>query len=186
MSNLKEYKAKWSRSPEQKEKQKLYRESHKSKIKIYRDEYRKQHAVEIKESKKEYRENHRSKINEYQREYNSNKRKTNVNFRISRNLGGRLYRAIKGYSKSAKTLELLGCSIECLKQHLVLQFKSGMSWENYGEWHIDHKNPCVKFDMNRPEEQYRCFHYTNLQPLWAEENLKKRSSDMGNWIKMGS
>ena len=48
-----------------------------------------------------------------------------------------------------------------------------MAWSNYGKWHIDHIEPCANFDLSIPEEQTACFHYTNLQPLWAEENLKK-------------
>jgi len=52
-------------------------------------------------------------------------------------------------------------------------FKPGMTWENYGEWQVDHKIPCVNFDLAKESEQYRCFHYSNLQPLWAEDNLRK-------------
>ena len=61
--------------------------------------------------------------------------------------------------------------------HLEAQFKPGMTWDNYGlkGWHVDHIRPCASFDLRDPEQQRRCFHYTNLQPLWAEENLKKGS-----------
>ena len=48
-----------------------------------------------------------------------------------------------------------------------------MSWENHGTWHIDHRVPCAKFDLTKKEEQEKCFHYTNLQPLWAKDNLSK-------------
>ena len=48
-----------------------------------------------------------------------------------------------------------------------------MSWNNYGKWHVDHIRPCIDFDLSKPEEQQKCFHYTNLQPLWAEENMRK-------------
>ncbi len=56
---------------------------------------------------------------------------------------------------------------------LEKQFKSGMTWENRSLWHIDHKRPVSSFDLTKPEEQKLCFHYTNLQPLWAVENLRK-------------
>ena len=48
-----------------------------------------------------------------------------------------------------------------------------MSWDNYGDWHIDHIRPCCSFDLSKIEEQEKCFHYSNLQPLWAEENMTK-------------
>ena len=80
-----------------------------------------------------------------------------------------------GTSKSAATLELLGCSVEELKKHLENQFIKGMTWNNYGlhGWHIDHIKPCASFDLTKEEEQRKCFHYTNLQPLWAKDNLSK-------------
>jgi len=72
-------------------------------------------------------------------------------------------------------MKLVGCSIDQLKQHIEKQFKKGMSWDNWGiyGWHIDHIKPCASFDLTKESEQKKCFHYTNLQPLWAKENLKK-------------
>jgi len=83
--------------------------------------------------------------------------------------------ALKAQSshKISKTTELLGCSIEHLRLWLTFYFHPGMSWSNYGEWHIDHTKPCAKFDLTDPEQQRQCFHYTNLQPLWAGENFRK-------------
>ena len=62
-----------------------------------------------------------------------------------------------------------------LKIHLQEKWLPGMSWENYGYygWHIDHIIPCSKFDLSKLEEQKKCFHFTNLQPLWAADNIKK-------------
>jgi hypothetical protein len=97
----------------------------------------------------------------------------NIEKRITENCRGRIRKAItKGY-KSAATLKLLGCSIQELKKYLELKFSEGMSWNNYGEWHIDHIRPCCSFDLTKSDEQEKCFNYTNLQPLWAEDNLKK-------------
>lgn len=58
---------------------------------------------------------------------------------------------------------------------MQLQFKDGMNWGNYNYngWHIDHIKPCALFDLSKEEEQKKCFHYTNLQPLWGIDNLKK-------------
>ena len=80
--------------------------------------------------------------------------------------------------KSKRTEELLGCTIEEAKAHLASLFTDGMSWDNHGEWHIDHIRPCASFDLTDPEQQKQCCHYTNLQPLWAADNLAK--SD--NWV----
>jgi len=107
-------------------------------------------------------------------DYFKDRRKTNINFKLSQYLRTRIWWALKGICKSAKTIKLLGCSIENLKQHLEMQFKPEMTWDNYGKWHIDHIKPCASFDLSKPNEQQKCFHYTNLQPLWALENLIKK------------
>jgi hypothetical protein len=70
---------------------------------------------------------------------------------------------------------MLGCSFEFFKGYLEAQFKVGMTWDNHGVngWHIDHIYPCSAFDLSKPEEQMKCFHYSNMQPLWANENILK-------------
>lgn len=73
-------------------------------------------------------------------------------------------------------MELVGCSIDKLKQHLESKFTEGMSWDNYGDWHVDHIKPCASFDLSDPEQQRLCFNYKNLQPLWAADNLSKGDS----------
>lgn len=77
--------------------------------------------------------------------------------------------------KHQSTFELLGCTLEELYAHIEAQFLPGMSWGNYGHdtWHIDHIKPCASFDLTDPEQQRVCFHYTNLQPLWAIDNIRK-------------
>jgi len=110
----------------------------------------------------------------YKREYIRNKRKTDLIFKLKDSLRHRIYLALKGISKSKRTMELLGCSIEQLKQHLKIKFTKGMSFKNYGKWHIDHVVPCASFDLSNPEEQHKCFNFKNLQPLWAKDNLEKR------------
>lgn len=94
------------------------------------------------------------------------------------NQRGRIRVAFKRYLKGAKqraTLELLGCSLDFLKSHIESQFKAGMTWQNWTlkGWHIDHIRPCDSFDLTDPEQQKICFHYSNLQPLWWHENLRK-------------
>lgn len=103
------------------------------------------------------------------------RRRSDPNFRILVNLRTRYYLALTGAVKrSATTRELLGCSIPQLRDYLESKFQVGMSWENYGPvWHVDHKRPCASFDLTDPAQQFACFHYTNLQPMFASENLRK-------------
>jgi hypothetical protein len=86
----------------------------------------------------------------------------------------RIRNCIKKGWKSQSSLSLTGCnSWNELKQYLENKFQKGMTWDNYGEWHIDHIKPCSAFDLTDTSEQKKCFHYTNLQPLWAMDNLSK-------------
>lgn len=104
------------------------------------------------------------------------KRQTNPSFRLANNLRSRIWSALNGINKSKTTIELIGCNIETLWLHLESKFEKGMNRSNYGEWHVDHIIPCCKFDMTKIEDQKKCFHYTNLQPLWAMDNLRKSAS----------
>jgi len=71
--------------------------------------------------------------------------------------------------------QLLGCSLEEFIVKIESQFKPEMSWKNYGKWHLDHIRPIATFDLSDFEQQRQCFHHSNFQPLWAEENLRKRN-----------
>ena len=118
---------------------------------------------------KTYNKKHREKLTKKYLE----KRKKDPTFKILTILRGRIRQALKGYNKSDLTVKLLGCNIEEFWIHLEKKFTKGMTRENHGEWHVDHITPCASFDLSKPEEQAKCFHYTNLQPLWAIDNLKK-------------
>ena len=132
----------------------------------------------LKIKRKIYCLNHKKEINQY----SNNRRKTDLNFKLLGCLRARLGLILRNKNKSKSTLKLLGCSIDFLKKHLESKFQLGMSWSNYGRgwngngmkrWHIDHIRPCYSFDLSKVSEQAKCFHYTNLQPLWAKENLSK-------------
>lgn len=77
--------------------------------------------------------------------------------------------------KRKDMVKIIGCSREFLRKHLEKQFKPGMTWENHGKWHIDHIIPLAKFDPNNIEDVKISNNYTNLQPLWAKENIKKKN-----------
>ena len=87
-----------------------------------------------------------------------------------------MYHALKGHRKSGHTMELVGCSVSELATHLEKQFAEKMTWENKGEWHIDHRRPCASFDLSDAEQQKMCFHFTNCQPMWGSENMSKNDS----------
>jgi hypothetical protein len=131
--------------------------------------------VECKKCLVEWRKENRTKISEKYVEYEKMRKLTDVEFKLVKTLRSRLSNAIKrqNSNKNNTTIELLGCSVSFLKGFLEGKFKEGMSWENHGDWHIDHIKPCASFNLLDEEEQKKCFHYTNLQPLWASENLSK-------------
>ena len=105
--------------------------------------------------------------------WESNRKKTDKDYRLQHSIRNRIRMAIKKNVKSGKSLDLLGCDIYFFKKYISNMFKPGMTWENHGEWHLDHIRPCCTFDLSKPEEQQECFHYTNMQPLWKKENLRK-------------
>jgi hypothetical protein len=140
------YQKKWSLKEENKEKNKVYH-------------------------KKWYVSGGREVNNKYRRE----KLKKDPAFRAQMNLRLRLYEFIKigKYRKYGRFREMLGCDWEYFKEYIKEQFEVGMSWDNYGEWHIDHVIPVTAWDLSKEEDQMLASHYTNLQPLWAIDNIKK-------------
>jgi len=100
---------------------------------------------------------------------------SNIQCRISSNLRRRMRYALAANQtkKSTRFNILMGCSRDFLKEYIEKQFTDGMSWDNYGKWHVDHILPCASFDLKLESDQKKCFNYKNLQPLWAKDNLKK-------------
>jgi len=101
--------------------------------------------------------------------------KKNLHVKLKKTISRRILNSLKNQDakKSKSTTELLGCSLDYARQYIESLFYDGMSWENHGEWHIDHIMPCISFNLTDIEEQKKCFHYTNLQPLWKFDNLSK-------------
>ena len=134
-----------------------------------RQEYYQKNKDKIRDRVKQYRQEHRQEINEYFR----NKYKTDINYKLSELLRNRVRNAIKSYKRPGSAVKDLGCTVQELKEHLELQFKPGMTWDNHGQWHIDHIKPLSIFDLSDPEQFMEACHYSNLQPLWAKDNLSK-------------
>ena len=185
---------------QQKEKSRKYHEAHKNNTtyqqnrKAYTEKNRektKKRAKEYYETNKngkvkEYREKNREKILMGGRRYSKvNRDKINKkareryhrdeDYRLEQILRSGLLQTLKvqGASKNARTIEYSRCSVAFLYAHLEKQFTDGMTWENRGEWHIDHRRPRASFNLNNDDEIYMCQHYTNLQPMWGPENMAK-------------
>ncbi len=125
---------------------------------------------EILERNKKWKSENRNKVNLRQREYLNE----NPDAKIASNLRNRLYNLLRqqNATKTSSALVILGCSVQECRKYLESQFKPEMSWENYGEvWEIDHIVPCNSFDLNKIEDQQKCFHYTNLQPLFKTTEI---------------
>ena len=147
-------------------------EYHKNRQKLWADK-NKEHK---KNKKKLWNKNNREHINKYNQEKNKN----DIIFNLIRKCRSRLLQFLKtkNMSKKNKTFEIIGCSPQKLKEHLEKQFVEGMTWNNRNEWHIDHIIP-LSFGKNE-EEIYKLCYYTNLQPLWVSDNLKKSSKLIKN------
>ena len=157
-----------------------YKENH-SELREKAKAYRLTNRNHILTWEREYRQNNGDKIRKNYRKYVKNRRATDPNFKLRGNLRNRIKDVLSRgkYKKSAHTMELLGCTVDFFKKHLESKFVEGMTWKNYGGkngWQIDHIMPCASFDLSKPENQKKCFHYTNLQPLSAADNRKKHTS----------
>ena len=153
-----------------------------SKCKSCNKQYRKKIIDRKKRFDKEWRKKNRERIRKYIRKYKRERYKKDPIYRLKRILRRRLHHALKGSKKSMSTMKLLGCTGEYAKKHIESQFKEGMSWTNHGngpgKWNIDHIRPMCSFDLSKPEDQKICCHYTNLQPLWWEDNQAKIAEDI--------
>ena len=158
-----EWSRKWLSNPKNKEKRRQYR--NRPEVKHRRRVYEKKNRSS-EEGKKRRRESLLKKL------------RTDPAFKLIRKIRTSVYHVLKPYYKSMPTLQLLGVpNAEFLWNHLEKQFQSGMTRENHGKWHIDHIIPIdyykKNFDLNKSEIQQKCWHYTNLQPMWASDNISK-------------
>ena len=168
----------WYQKNISKERQRVrdYVDKNINKVKEYRNS--KSYKTNQKNYMKYWRKENQDKLIEYKKNYHNQTEMKDPCFRILKSLRGRLLQALKNNVKKKHTIQFIGCSVKELKSYLESKFDSSMSWENYGRkgWHIDHIIPCAKFDLSKLEEQEKCFHYTNLQPLWWYDNCMKSDS----------
>ena len=161
---------------------KKYWRSNKEKIVVTKKKYYEKNKEIINSKNKLYKINNNDKIKNNNESYKSvrNKRKKerlkcDINYKLQEILRSRLRNAIKKNKKVGSAVKDLGCSVEELKCYLESKFQLGMSWENHGlhGWHIDHIKPLASFDLTDRKQFLEACHYTNLQPLWATDNIVK-------------
>jgi hypothetical protein len=122
-------------------------------------------------------EKRRKYYSDYQVSKHKAKMSTDPGYKVQTILKTRISTMIKRNHRAGGLHSLIGCSSEELRAHLEHKFENGMNWDNYGhgkgKWNVDHVRPLDSFDLTDPEQQKLAFHYTNLQPLWFEDNMRK-------------
>lgn len=131
------------------------------------------HTTQKRAYNQRYYKNNITRLRRYQVEYERKRLRDDPYFRVVRNLRRRMALAITNARFWRTTQDIIGCSREALIQHLEQKFSPGMTWANYGTWHIDHIIPCASFNLSVQAEIRTCFNYSNLQPLWATDNIRK-------------
>lgn len=135
-------------------------------------------------AKREYRQNRKNRLASDKKHYQKNKKEilrrkqarlsANPQSRLSRNLRSRITTALRRATKGGSAVRDLGCTVPELMVKLEAMFAPGMTWENHGsKWHVDHVKPLILFDLTVRSEFLKACHFSNLQPLWAEDNLRK-------------
>lgn len=172
--------------------EKIYYQLNKEKILKIQKQYKLKNRETTLQQKREWYHRHREERLDYNKKYIKNnirkvreskrirchkKYHTDIKYRLLCSLRTRIGKVLNGTNKSASTLKLLGCSLSDFRNYYESKFTKGMTWAKVmnGEIHCDHISPCASFDLTKASEQKKCFHYTNLQPLWALDNLQKGS-----------
>lgn len=171
----------WQRTMDkQKEKSKQWREENKEKVKENMKKWLENNREYKAQKDREYRETHKEQYNENMKkwrteQYQKMKEENGpefIKYKLKTNISRRI-REILGQQKSERCMDYVGCSLDQLKMHIESTFSDGMSWDNYGEWHIDHIIPCAAFGI---DEMKACWYYKNLQALWAKDNIIKKDN----------
>lgn len=150
-------------------KDKSRNDGYSNKCKICYKEYQQQNKEIVNKATSKWSKNNREQRNQYFK----NRRLNEPLFKLRCNLSTLIWVSLKrnGYSKNSKTYNILGCTFKEFKEHLEKQFLEGMNWDNSGEWHLDHIYPTSL--AKDKEELLKLNNYTNFQPLWAVDNIKK-------------
>jgi len=176
--------------------QKEYNSGNKQKISAYQKIYSHENREKVNQHSRQFRDKNREQILAREKQYrvdnveeiaekHIHRKTTDPEYHLRICVGDRIRKAIKHHPtiRAGSSIELIGCTIKELMVHLEELFIEGMSWDNYGRekgmkcWEMDHIIPCSSFNLTIDSEQFKCFNYQNLQPLWAEDNNAKRIQD---------
>ena len=159
---------------------KKYYESNKDKISEYHKSWREEKKEYLREYHKKWREENIEKHRKTKRDYERNRKATDPLYKLISNFRTAIYQVLKesNVDKNEHYFDVLPYSQEELIQHLENQFTDDLTWDNYGEWHLDHIIPISSFNIQEmgDEEFIKCWSLKNLQPLWGEENIRKSNS----------
>jgi hypothetical protein len=165
---------------------KSYCELNSNKVKERKKNYYNKNKVKVIKKSKDYYKNNKEKKKEYDKVYRKNnkkkrndrdklRRKNDTQYKLTMSLRSRLNNVLKRNQKVGSAVKDLGCTVDELISYLESKFQPEMSWDNWSKdgWHIDHIKPLTSFDLTDRKQLLEACHYTNLQPLWAKDNLVK-------------
>ena len=141
--------------------------------KVPRKQYRTKNKFRIDNYNKQYYTLNKTDIIKYHTNHCNKRRMIDIKFRLAGNLRTRLTKAIRRNQKVGSAVKDLGCSLDMFKNYIASKFQDGMSWNNYGNWHLDHIIPISIFNLEDREQFLKACHYTNYQPLWRDDNIRK-------------
>jgi vacuolar-type H+-ATPase subunit E/Vma4 len=141
-------------------------------IKTRMKEYRSR--PEVREAERQYMQEYRERNREKIRQKDKERYRNDLQYRLKTLLRNRLGCAVISKAKSGSAVRDLGCTIDEFIAYISQKFEYGMTWDNWGEWHLDHIVPLSSFDLTDREQFKTACHYTNMQPLWAVDNMSKK------------
>src|SRR5882724_7386021 len=148
--------------------------------KIMAVDYYFKNKTSMDENRRVWQKENLEKARKRDREYRKKKYHRIISHKLKINLRNRINKLLRYGFKNKGTQQYLGCSIYEFENYFQSKFSSKMNWDKFqkGLIHIDHIKPCASFDLTLPDEQLKCFHYTNLQPLWATTKIAKQNRDL--------
>jgi hypothetical protein len=151
-------------------KNKLWKAANAERVRAYNSAYLKAYCAE-----------NADRLREWRRAYNKARMAADPNYAIKKRLRLRLSHALNGKKKRFPSLALTGCTVDELRQWIEDQFDFEMHWGNVGAWHLDHYLPCAAFDLTDEEQAKVCFHWSNMRPIWREQNAAKGDALPHDW-----